>query len=452
MKKFIKRANQYIHAGDNELAIKCLQKALKLNPNEGLLIHRKLGGLFLKLERFNEASEQFDLMIKINPSDPSGLIAKAKLAQKRADWETALLCWEQCLNKFSEIDNPVWRNSRANVLIKLEYYDTAELEFKKLAHTYPQEPWGAVGLARISNETKQWEQSLILWEQCFEHYPKHIKPWWYNKKRDALVALGKIHNAREEMKKQSSSYISDEYFFMSDDNHKFLKNNKDSQLNYKSILIVTYGRSGSTLLQGVLNSINGVIVRGENNNTFSHLYHMVSDLEMLKRKRLGAILPNQPWYGISIINHQDVMSHCQNLARTILLADYADNTNMICYGFKEIRYHELGDDFDQYLDFLSELLPNPAIIFNTRNLGDVTNSAWWQKQNSERVINRLRKMERRFQAYGENRKNCFHISYEDVVSKSHKLEKLFDFLGAPYSPERVDTILSVSHSHYPKST
>ena len=35
-------------------------------------------------------------------------------------------------------------------------------------------------------------------------------------------------------------------------------------MHFGSILIVTYGGSGSTLLQGVLNSLPNVVVRGEN--------------------------------------------------------------------------------------------------------------------------------------------------------------------------------------------
>jgi hypothetical protein len=37
------------------------------------------------------------------------------------------------------------------------------------------------------------------------------------------------------------------------------------------VFIVTYGRSGSTLLQGVLNSIPGYLVRGENRQALRHL-------------------------------------------------------------------------------------------------------------------------------------------------------------------------------------
>ena len=43
-------------------------------------------------------------------------------------------------------------------------------------------------------------------------------------------------------------------------------------MNYQHVLIITYGRSGSTLLQGLLNSIDGCIVRGENYDACKGLF------------------------------------------------------------------------------------------------------------------------------------------------------------------------------------
>lgn len=42
--------------------------------------------------------------------------------------------------------------------------------------------------------------------------------------------------------------------------------NNGPSFRFGSILVITYGRSGSTLLQGILNSIDGILIRGENHN------------------------------------------------------------------------------------------------------------------------------------------------------------------------------------------
>jgi hypothetical protein len=47
---------------------------------------------------------------------------------------------------------------------------------------------------------------------------------------------------------------------------------------FPNIFVVTYGRSGSTLLQGVLNGIPGFLIRGENKDIVGHLLGLVNDV------------------------------------------------------------------------------------------------------------------------------------------------------------------------------
>ena len=60
---------------------------------------------------------------------------------------------------------------------------------------------------------------------------------------------------------------------------------EEMNLNFDVILIITYGRSGSTLLQGILNSISGVLVRGENANMCYHVFYAYQAI--LEAKKFG---------------------------------------------------------------------------------------------------------------------------------------------------------------------
>ena len=91
-------------------------------------------------------------------------------------------------------------------------------------------------------------------------------------------------------------------------------------LNFESVLIVTYGRSGSTLLQGILNNIDGVLVRGENNNFIYGLYEAYKKL-IDTRNYEDITQPNNSWYGAGEINLELFLHDCQNMVRNILLAD-----------------------------------------------------------------------------------------------------------------------------------
>ena len=224
-------------------------------------------------------------------------------------------------------------------------------------------------------------------------------------------------------------------------------------LNFESVLIVTYGRSGSTLLQGILNNIDGVLVRGENNNFIYGLYEAYKKL-IDTRNYEDITQPNNSWYGAGEINLELFLHDCQNMVRNILLADKKNDKNILCYGFKEIRYFEVYQqqkDIADYLNFLAKIFPTPAFIFNIRNLDDVLKSGWWANTDRAESRSELMKLETAFHNYKKTHpENTFIISYEEVVSQSNNFQLLFNFLGAKY-PENIDKILLTPHSYGQKN-
>ena len=66
------------------------------------------------------------------------------------------------------------------------------------------------------------------------------------------------------------------------------------------VFVMTYGRSGSTLLMGILNSIPGWLLRGENRHAMRHLYefHRSGLAERARVDPARASEPTHPWFGI----------------------------------------------------------------------------------------------------------------------------------------------------------
>ena len=219
-------------------------------------------------------------------------------------------------------------------------------------------------------------------------------------------------------------------------------------LLFQSILIITYGRSGSTLLQGILNSIDGCLIRGENNNFCFHLFKSYNAIVTTKEHKNTNSTTNA-WYGASLLDEKKFIHQTKNLIKEFLLADKISDKNITCYGFKEIRYLNEMDSFFEYLEFLKKIFPKVAYIFNTRNLDDVVKSAWFAKEEPEELKKRILKLESLFAEYCGRYENGFHITYEEVVSKSRKLEEMFMFLGVKYEPEKIDHVLSLPHSYAP---
>ena len=70
------------------------------------------------------------------------------------------------------------------------------------------------------------------------------------------------------------------------------------------VLIVTHGRTGSTLLQGILNTIDGFHIKGENKNVAFHLFQSYKSLAAATAlKELDdPYSPTNPWYGSADYN------------------------------------------------------------------------------------------------------------------------------------------------------
>ena len=226
------------------------------------------------------------------------------------------------------------------------------------------------------------------------------------------------------------------------------------ELNFDAVFILTYGRSGSTLLQGLLNSIDGMLIRGENNNFVYGLFNSYERLSTAiaqqgsKAARTGT--STDPWYGIREINQDALLSDMRNMVTRVLVSDYAGTEAVKCIGFKEIRYPDITDDLSKYLEFLSQLFPKSGFVVLSRDLEQVKQSAWWRQEDPAWVTEYLSSCENELRAYGADRNDFFFLDYQDVLDAGQKLRDLFTFLGAPYVEADIERILSIRHSYVPK--
>ncbi len=127
----------------------------------------------------------------------------------------------------------------------------------------------------------------------------------------------------------------------------------------KSVFVVTYGRSGSTLLQNMLNSLPGYLIRGENENllaTFARGWDTVLRSTQARDMRAEgrATLPQHPWFGYEDVSAQALgEALAQSFTQTVLRP--TDTTRVV--GFKEIRWHADPALFPVMLDFLQRFFP-----------------------------------------------------------------------------------------------
>lgn len=318
--------------------------------------------------------------------------------------------------------------------------------FERFTTAFPDRHEGAVGLAECDEARGHHSAALQRWRALRDEFGDLKGPAWRRRVQANLFRLGRYEELEREVRDEFAS---------SDAAQRFLEVTTNPaeansvSLAYRHVLIVTYGRSGSTLLQGVLNSIPGMLVRGENGNVFVKFFEIAEHMRSMRTTYPHAFTANRAWFGISGVSDATVLEALRASARSILIGDLTDEASIACLGFKEIRYDELGDRLADYLDFLQELLPECALVFNTRDLGATSRSGWWRESDAAEVQRRLADVTRRFDEYAAGRSNCFAIRYEDVTSKNQRLRELFAFLGADYDDDRVEAVLSHPHSFGP---
>ncbi len=213
------------------------------------------------------------------------------------------------------------------------------------------------------------------------------------------------------------------------------------------LFVVTYGRSGSTLLQGILNSADGVTVRGENGGLVLDLFRMHTTATG-HRDRLARgtpLPPEHPWWGIDGYPDETAFRGFRMLLLDTVLRPGPDTRTI---GFKEIDW--LRDDMPGALPgvlaFVRQVFPGARFVLNTRDLDDVAQSKWWAGRPD--ALERLRAMEHQLvEALTPFDDDAFRVHYDDYVADPAVLSGLFEWLGLDFDEARVREVMSVRHSY-----
>lgn len=213
-----------------------------------------------------------------------------------------------------------------------------------------------------------------------------------------------------------------------------------------TIFIVTYGRSGSTLLQSLLQTMVGAQINGENGGALEGLFH-ASKAAHLARETWGR-KPHpaaHPWRGAHRI---DPDRFEQRLVEVFTQEILHPPPAARWIGFKEIRYHRLGDDFPVFLQFCRRNFHNAFFVFNSRRGEKVAKSKWWANQPEKKVLQLVARMDTHFAAFAvANPRISHHVFYEETIADPTSLVPLFEKLGETLDLDKMQSILSNPLTH-----
>nr|WP_169618108.1 sulfotransferase [Ruegeria sp. PR1b] len=218
----------------------------------------------------------------------------------------------------------------------------------------------------------------------------------------------------------------------------------------KSLFVVTYGRSGSTLLQNMVNALPGHLLRGENNNlalplvrAWHGLRHSAQAAKMRQNPQPSG--PHQPWFGYEAIDADRLGRELAEIFATQVLRPEPDTRVL---GFKEIRWHEDAEMFLPMLDFLIRYLPQARFIFNTRDHGEVCRSGWWKTMDPAVVRAQLEAAEAMYrEAQARYPERCLMVHYNDYITGPEAWRPVFDFLEQPFDAALVEAVLERKLTH-----
>jgi hypothetical protein len=161
------------------------------------------------------------------------------------------------------------------------------------------------------------------------------------------------------------------------------------------IFVVTYGRSGSTLVQGLLNTLPRTLVRGENNFYILSLYQAMVRVRTVKRKYGGprSTRSASAFYGLPSLRLSDFADFTRHLVVRPLLGD-AKRSQVDVVGFKEIRWDQVSREAQaDFFDFMDDAFPAAQYVLNRRNHDDVRTSDFWRGRASEVFVDTVTRIE-----------------------------------------------------------
>lgn len=220
---------------------------------------------------------------------------------------------------------------------------------------------------------------------------------------------------------------------------------------FDRVFIITYGRSGSTLLQGLLNALPGFRIYGENARFLLKLQEAYEALLDANRHLSNPDRDDesQPWFGSSRYDEATVTLNFRQFVNRILFQPHLDPEHSV-FGFKEIGFNELDSGrIERYIGFIRQLFPRSAIVFNTRRVDDVLKSGWWKRSYWPGLPKQLEGFADFADSYAAaNADHAIHVRYDALILRDRcEVGRLLGFLQTQLSAAEIEAVFAAAHSY-----
>lgn len=215
------------------------------------------------------------------------------------------------------------------------------------------------------------------------------------------------------------------------------------------VLVVTYGRSGSTLVQGLLNTLPGTLVRGENDLFVLPLFRAFAQVKAFRALHGPQSGPaTSAFYGLREMKPAAFVASARQLIREQLLGE-RDRDGVDVLGFKEVLWHRVTpEETEAFFDYLDRLFPDAKYILNKRDHDRVVDSGFWQDQDRDDALAAVARVEEIQDFLTRTRPDrTLETRYELITSDDREvvrrsLTDLAEFVLGSCSPATLEQMLA----------
>ena len=214
----------------------------------------------------------------------------------------------------------------------------------------------------------------------------------------------------------------------------------------KIVLICATGRSGSTTMQRIINTISNSNICGENFGAVNSLLEFYKRIKTTTYDYVPGHLTPTSYEEIVVTNIKPAWYNSYDFKQITLMIKmlivelFKKDRSTKLWGFKEIRYDN-GDM--KYITEFKELFPQTKIIIQIReNIIEQSNSGW--HKDDDTAIDTITNMTSELTTFcNENKSYCYLTSFEKMFDKEN-MKKIFTFIGCEqeYDETKIDEILN----------
>ena len=220
----------------------------------------------------------------------------------------------------------------------------------------------------------------------------------------------------------------------------------NSEMNSdKIVLICATGRSGSTTLQRIINTIPNSNICGENYGAINSLLDFYIKLHATSTDYVpGHYKPatyediinknvKPSWY------NSYKMTEMEEKIRDTIVAMFKKDSNTKLWGFKEIRYDNKKINLIKYF---KNLFPQTKVIIQIRENLVAQSQSSWHKQDRNAIPYLKQMNQELYDFYIKNKDWCYFTTFERMFDKNN-LQNIFSFIDCRenYNEELVESIL-----------